>query len=63
MYSMKKKYYADQLNHCTLAELMPFYCSWLDDGIGNPCPYSVIIAPVLFVISTYNTRRDEDWKN
>jgi hypothetical protein len=63
MYYMKKKYYADQLNHVTLADLMPFYCSWLDDGTGKPCPYSVMIAPVLFTVSAHATRREEDWKN
>ena len=63
MYSMKKNYYADHMDHDTLANLMPFYCSWLDDGEGNPCPYSVMIAPVIFAVSAYGTRKEEDWKN
>jgi hypothetical protein len=59
----KKKYYADEFDHDTLSALLPFYCAWLDDGTGEPCPYSVMLAPVLFSLSTYGTRDVEDWKN
>jgi len=59
----KKKYYADQFDHDMLSALLPFYCAWLDDGKGEPCPYSVMLAPIIFSVVTQGTRAVEDWKN
>ena len=63
MFMKKKKYYADQFDHDMLSALLPFYCGWLDDGAGKPCPYSVMLAPLLFSVPLMGIRRLEDWKN
>lgn len=56
------------ITHETLAQLLPFYCCWLDDGEGEPCNASVVLGPILFASASTSSfkigeNKGKPWKN
>jgi hypothetical protein len=39
-----------QFTHAMLADFMPWYSGWLDDGTGIPEPHSIMLSSLLTCI-------------
>ena len=55
------KYIPDTMTHEMLASFMPFNSAWSDDGKGNPCQYSVMLA--VAIIAVHPFKAPDDQKN
>ena len=59
--TMQMKYIPDTMTHEMLASFMPFNSAWSDDGKGNPCQYSVMLA--VAIIAVHPFKAPDDQKN
>jgi hypothetical protein len=57
---MHMKYLPDTMTHEMLASFMPFNSAWTDDGTGNPCQYSVMLAVAMIAVHPFKADNEKN---